>query len=105
VSEHVLYKNLMLLGEGIETCLERKRIAPALILLYSAIDTSGWLDSAESHATRESFLQWVDRYLLNAKPLTCTALELYAARCGLLHTFTPDSRLSSEGKARRICYA
>jgi hypothetical protein len=39
------------------------------------------------------------------KPLACTSLDLYAARCGLLHTFTPDSKLRSEGKARYICYA
>jgi hypothetical protein len=50
-------------------------------------------------------MKWVDDYLLKAKPLECTPLDLYAARCGLLHTFSPDSRLSSQGKARRICYA
>ena len=105
MSEQALYKNLMMLGAGVEVCLEQKRIAPALILLYSAIDTTGWLDSAERDATRASFLQWVDSYLLKVKPLACTSLDLYAARCGLLHTFTPDSRLSIEGKARRICYA
>src|SRR5262245_16115686 len=95
----------MLLGSGIETCLEKKLTAPALILLYSGIDTAGWLDSPDRDATRDSFLKWVDNYLLKAKPLACTALELYAARCGLLHTMTPDSRLSFEGKVRRICYA
>src|SRR5262245_35434158 len=95
----------MLLGSGIETCLEKKLTAPALILLYSGIDTAGWLDSPDRDATRDSFLKWVGNYLLKAKPLACTALELYAARCGLLHTMTPDSRLSFEGKARRICYA
>jgi hypothetical protein len=33
-----------------------------------------------------------------------TGLELYAARCGVLHTFTPDSDLSRDNKARRIVY-
>jgi hypothetical protein len=105
MSELVLYKNLMLLGSGVEACLEKKLTGPALILLYSAIDTAGWLDSPEKDATRESFIKWVDDYLLKAKPLGCTSLDLYAARCGLLHTFSPDSRLSFKGKARRICYA
>jgi hypothetical protein len=105
MSEPALYNNLMLLGSGIEACIEKRLTAPALILIYSAIDTAGWLDSDESYATRDSFTNWVDRYLLKAKPLPCTALDLYSGRCGLLHTFTPDSRLSSEGKARRICYA
>lgn len=95
----------MLLGSGIEVCLEKKLTAPALILLYSGIDTAGWLDSPDRDATRDSFLKWVENYLLKAKPLACTSLELYAARCGLLHTMTSDSRLSFEGKARRNCYA
>jgi hypothetical protein len=105
MSEQTLYKNMMLLGSGIESCLEKKLTAPALILLYSGIDTAGWLDSPDRDATRDSFLKWVEHYLLKAMPFACTALELYAARCGLLHTMTPDSRLSFEGRARRICYA
>ena len=105
MSELALYKNIMLLGSGIDACIEKKLSSPALILIYSGIDTVGWLDSSEDYATRTSFMKWVDAYLLKAKPLQCTSLELYAARCGLLHTFTPDSQVSSVGKARRIYYA
>jgi hypothetical protein len=95
----------MLLGSGIDACIEKKLNCPALILIYSGIDTVGWLDSSEYCATRTSFMKRVDAYLLKAKPLQCTSLDLYAARCGLLHTSTPDSKLSYVGKARRICYA
>ena len=31
-------------------------------------------------------------------------MDLWAARCGVLHTQTPDSDLSAEGEARRIRY-
>lgn len=95
----------MLLGAGVEACVEKKLTAPALILIYSGIDTAGWLDSDQPFATRSSFMDWVNRYLLPSRPLDCTAVELYAARCGLLHTMTPDSQLSAQGRARRICYA
>lgn len=95
----------MLLGAGVETCLQNNLSGPALILLYSSIDTAGWLDSDQQYATRSSFINWVDKYLLRAKPLACMALDLYAARCGLVHIFTPDSQLSTQGHARRICYA
>jgi|SRR5664280_259315 len=105
MNELPLYKNMMLLASGIEACIEKKAIAPALTLIYSAIDTTGWLDSTEAFATRSSFINWVDTYLLKAKPLRCTSLDLYAARCGLLHTFTPNSQLNSSGKARIVCYA
>ena len=105
MSELPLYKSMMLLASGIDACIEKKLNTPALILIYSGIDTTGWLDSGEEFSTRTSFKNWVDAYLLKAKPLRCTSLDLYAARCGLLHTFTPDSQLSSSGKARRIYYA
>jgi hypothetical protein len=105
VGELPLYKNIMLIGSGIEICIEKKLIGPALILIYSGIDTMGWLNSTEKNATRNSFMNWVDTYLLKAKPLPCTSLDLYAARCGLLHSFTPDSQLSSSGRARYINYA
>lgn len=51
------------------------------------------------------FRRWVERWALSAKPLACTAAEFYAARCGILHTFTADSNLSALGRARRVCYA
>ena len=105
MDEFPLFKNMMLLASGIDACIEKKVITPALVLIYSAIDTTGWLDSTETFATRNDFISWVDKYLLKARQLRCTSLDLYAARCGLLHTFTPDSQLSSSGKARVICYA
>jgi hypothetical protein len=103
--ELALYENIMLLGSGIEVCIDKKLSGPALILIYSAIDTVGWLDSPDEYANKTSFIKWVEAYLLKVKSLECTALDLYAARCGLLHTFSPDSRLTSKGKARRIYYA
>jgi hypothetical protein len=45
MSEPTLYKNLMVLGSGIDACLEKKLTGPTLILICSAIDTVGWLDS------------------------------------------------------------
>ena len=79
---------------------------PALILIYTGIDTSGWLASSNpSDKVGVRFCRWAERWALPAKPLACTATELYAARCGILHTFTSDSGLSAAGKARRVCYA
>jgi hypothetical protein len=105
MSEQKLYENLMSLNKGVEACLDNKLIGPALILIYSAIDTAGWLGCNDQFATRDSFIDWTNRYLLSTNTLSCTAVDLYAARCGLLHTFTPNSKLSRDKKARRICYA
>jgi hypothetical protein len=105
MSEEKLLKNLMSLMSGIDACLERNLKGPALTLIYSTIDTAGWLDTDQTFTTRQGFINWTEKYLLTAKPLACNAIDLYAARCGLLHTFTPDSQLSVDGKARRLCYA
>jgi hypothetical protein len=105
MSEPKLYESLMSLSKGVDACLDNKLIGPALILIYAAIDTAGWLDGDDLFGTRKSFICWTNRYLLSTNALSCTAIDLYAARCGLLHTFTPNSKLSSDKKARRICYA
>lgn len=104
MSELALYKNIMLLGSGINICLEKGLCIPALVLIYSGIDTVGWLNSTQQFASKKTFRMWVDDYLLKAGPLPCSSLELYAARCGLLHTLTSDFELSSNGKLRRIFY-
>lgn len=105
MSNQKLHENLISLSKGVDVCINNKLIGPALILIYAAIDTVGWLDSNDPFATRDSFIGWTNRYLLSSNRLACTATDLYAARCGLLHTFTPNSKLSSDKKARRICYA
>lgn len=92
-----------LLG-SISMLLETHREKSALILLYSCVDIFGALDTDGGEATRESFVTWADRYMTPATKLGCNALELYSARCGLLHALTPETRLTKEGKARRFSY-
>lgn len=43
--------------------------------------------------------------MLAAKPLAAPRIDLYAARCGVLHTFSADSDLYRRRKARRLLYA
>jgi hypothetical protein len=85
--------------------MEKKAQLPTLVLLYSAIDATAWLSNDDPTAkVGKRFMGWVDLYLLKAKPLHCTAADLYGGRCGVVHTLTPDSDMSDQGKARRICY-
>jgi hypothetical protein len=100
-----LHDNLLELDSGIAACVEARAQTSALVLLYSAIDVCGWLASDSPQSTMSTFIDWVERYLLPAKDLDCTSADLYGARCGLLHTLTPDSRLSRKGEARQIGYA
>ena len=67
----------------------------ALTLLYSGIDTLGFLAAspAKNNATEETFKDWCNQYLLarlkSVDSETLTSLDLYAARCGMLHTSSP----------------
>ena len=92
---------------AIEACLKNRLLLPGLLLLYAGIDIMAWLSREKSHADveRDDFIRWVDRYLLPNAGLACSAMDLYAARCSLLHSYTAESRLSRKGKARPIFYA
>jgi hypothetical protein len=106
MSEKAFGNNIRMLTAGIEACLEKKLIPPALILLYSSIDISAWLTCEDPKArVGKRFTGWVDRYMLPTKKINCTAEDLYGARCGFLHTLTAESDLSANGKARQISYA
>jgi len=87
-------------------CLHEGYRFPALILIYSAIDTLAWLDRDESHVDvqRSDFIRWVENYLLPNWQSSVTAVDLYAARCSLLHSYSPESKLTREGRADRIYY-
>ncbi len=82
-----------------------RRTLPALALVYTIIDVLGSLERKEGEGTRKAFVRWVDTHLLPDELLPCTALELYAARCGVLHSLTPDADLVTRGEARRLAYA
>jgi len=101
---NAFYRHMFDLIESIEACLKKGRVLPCLTLLYSGIDVVASLDT-DGVATRKGFLNWVDNYLLKALPIDCTAFDLYAARCAVVHTFTPESDLSKAGRARKIVYA
>jgi hypothetical protein len=98
-----LEENLIPLLESIEDCLAKRRLLPCLILLYSAIDIVSSLEPGR--ASGPAFMAWADNYLLQGASLPCTASDLYAARCGILHTLSAESNMSRKGTARHIMYA
>jgi hypothetical protein len=102
----ILNQNFKKLYNAIELCIKNRLEMPSLILIYTAIDIAGWLNSENpNEKVIDSFTNWVDLYMLPAKPLECTALDLYGARCGLLHNLSPDSNRSAKGRVRKIFYA
>jgi len=79
---------------------------PAFILLYASIDILASLTRPDGQDDTDGgvFKNWVDTYLLPDSGLSCTASDIWGARCGILHTYTVQSRNSREGKARELHY-
>jgi hypothetical protein len=86
---------------GMDLCLGEALVIPALALPYSGIDVLGFLAPTEPRATRQTFIRWADAYLaafLNRKGIG--GIDLYSARCGVLHTGQAPSDLVDLGEAR-----
>jgi hypothetical protein len=79
---------------------------PGLILLYSSIDIISSLSRPinDQDTSGAIFKDWVDAYMLPNSGLSCTSQDVWAARCGILHTLSLESRLSRFGNARVITY-
>ena len=106
MSEQNLFRSYSQIITAADYCIAENLIMPALILIYSAIDSISWVASDdENQPVGERFQTWVDDWMLQKYPLPCTAIELYAARCAILHTLTPNSILSEKKGVRRISYA
>jgi len=90
--------------KAIGLCVQKDLRTSALILLYSGVDIAGWMHG-KKHTVQENFTAWVKAYMRPEKTLGCTALDLYGARCGIVHTFTPGSTLQIKGKVRKVIYA
>jgi DNA processing protein len=99
------------LDMAISVLLEKKLICPSLIQIYSAIDILGWLISEDDISNRDSFLKWCEKYLMIDPRIQCSAMDLYGARCGIIHSYNPSSSLSKKdkqtqiAKAKQIAYA
>lgn len=93
--------------EGAKHCLNLDLRTPSLILVYSGIDVAGWIHSRDPKGqdNHEPFTTWTERYLKPEHRFGCSALDLWGARCGMLHRSSPDSHWAESGEVRRILYS
>ena len=107
MSEQNLFENYYKMMSAIQICINQNLVIPALVLIYAFIDSVSWMDDPidDEKKGASRFQKWVNDWMLKGRNLSWTAEELYAARCGLLHTLTPDSSLSKNKGIRQIGYA
>ena len=98
--------NFVQVIKAAKLCLDQDLQIPALILVYSLIDTFAWAVAGPSEKNnRTRFESWVSRWVCAQWLLPCTPTELYAARCAVLHTLTSKADLNVSGKIRQVVYA
>lgn len=99
-----LFKTYIDLLESIDDSIQKERIVPGLILFYSGIDSFSSLADRNNRTGRKVFMDWVKRWMLDKYPLTCDEVDIYSARCGLLHQQVSASDLTTGKKAKEIYY-
>jgi hypothetical protein len=88
----------------IRFALKHGRNRSALILIFSGIDAMASLEKNDGkNDVRERFANWVNEYM-QFGDWPEAGLELYGARCGILHTYGPISNLFEKGQVRLIGY-
>ena len=98
------YKNYKQNMDGISLCISSGLIFPALTLIYSSIDIVSWMAFGNIQVEKR-FIKWIDQWMYKNRTLDASSIDLYGARCSILHTLTPDSSLSKKGKANIVVYA
>ena len=91
---------------AIEVCLDSECLVGAVSLIFVSMDALAALTRPKTatRATRQEFINWVEKYVEPSETLACSPLDLYAARCSVLHTYGTESDLSQQEKARPIVY-
>ncbi len=91
---------------GIKACEQAKCVVSALTLVYGAVDALASLsrETKETRVTRTQFLSWVGKYLVPELCVALTALDIYGARCGIVHSYASTSDLSRAGHAKLVVY-
>lgn len=91
-----------------KSALDNGRYRAAAVLAYCGIDTLASLvrDAKSPRVQRSDFIRWVEKYMDFRSKHGPTGVELYGARCGLLHASMAESETSrKDEKVRLIGYA
>lgn len=92
--------------KDIRLCQEHGSLRGALVLVYTGIDYMAVLNmpSGQEKATRKDYIEWCDKYINFNGDQDVTGTELYAARCGMVHSYTSESDFLKTHGCRQIGY-
>ena len=100
------WQGIVQLITEIEKCKSAGLHLAALALCYLAIDLMTFLcmPIGKKNTDKHEFITWVDRYLRAHadQPYQYSGLDVYAARCSYLHTFTSEAELHRKDKSVKM---
>jgi hypothetical protein len=86
--------------DTIEWSINNLQPFPALILILSSIDILGSIQDKKGFASESHFADWAKNYLFKEGSFEFNEVDLYGARCAIIHTLKNDPR--PDGKIRRV---
>jgi len=96
------------MGDSIKFNLKNGYLLASVILTYSYIDAIASLIMPENQkdVRRDDFIDWVNKYMKADKnqPYQYDGKDLWGSRCGLIHRYSPYSKLSMSGKCKILEY-
>ncbi|NBA88982.1 hypothetical protein GVN16_24615 [Emticicia sp. CRIBPO] len=99
------YTKFFEIFESIDDSLKKGRVIPALMLTYSSMSSFSLLTESEDLPRKDTFENWVKKWMLEKYPLPCTASEIYVSMCRLLHQPETESSQSKKEPIREILYS
>jgi hypothetical protein len=98
------HKGLREIFSGIDLCLAQHLFSPTLLLVFSCMDAFSWIELPAIQDRKVRFEAWVNKRMLPHEEVVCSAVDLYAARSGILHRLGTRSRLSESNAAAQISF-
>ena len=94
------------LVEQIKINLENDAYTGVVMLTHCAIDTMAFLSmpSGKTRSTRSDFIKWVDKYMKVGSEQPYEGIDIYGARCGIVHSYSAESDLSKNDKCKVVGY-
>ena len=91
---------------GIRVALENDCLGSGVFLILCGVDAMAYLEmpASQDDVTRGDFVRWAERYIKFPCKEQLTGLDLYGARCAMLHNYSTASHLSGKGKCRQVGY-
>ena len=105
-----LYKAVIIdcIVNDIDVCLKNNGHTGAVLLTYCGIDAMSFLSMppSKTKVNRHDFIAWVEKYMRadSGQPYQYRGIDLYGARCGIVHNYGVESDLSKKGLCKIFAY-